>query len=150
MLEPSRGNDLKDPARLLAGVPKSMPLVTGFEDEIPFLRVHNLIAELRPHASLEDVAILILVCVPVKRSDERPRGDRMLNEGESPAGFLTPNHKPNAKRPEVDSFPVIGSEDTRALRALFHGSPSFFCINEQQNPSSDISKKLNGSASSRL
>jgi hypothetical protein len=35
MLEPSRGNDLKDPARLVAGVPKSMPLVAGFEDEIP-------------------------------------------------------------------------------------------------------------------
>ena len=78
LLEPSRGNDLKDPQQLVAGVPKSMLLLAGFENEIPFLCVHNLIAELRPHASLEDVAVLVLVCVPVKRSDERSRGDWML------------------------------------------------------------------------
>src|SRR3712207_4363098 len=46
VLEPSRGDDLKDPARPVAGVPKGMPLVAGFEDEIPLLRVHDLIAEL--------------------------------------------------------------------------------------------------------
>src|ERR687898_3338476 len=123
MLESSRGDDLKDPQRPVTGVPKGVPLVTGFEDEISLLRIHDLISEQRSHAPFKDVTVLILVSVTVKRSDERPRGDRMLNEGESPAGFLTPNHKPNAKRAEVDTFPVIGSEDTRALRALFHGSP---------------------------
>src|SRR3712207_2870302 len=31
MLESSRGDDLKDPARPVTGVPKGVPLVTGFE-----------------------------------------------------------------------------------------------------------------------
>src|SRR3954462_6997028 len=74
MLEPFGGDDLKDPARLVAGVPKAVPLVAGFEDEIPLLRVHDLISELRSHTPFKDVAVLVLVCVPVKRGDERPRG----------------------------------------------------------------------------
>src|SRR3712207_3195347 len=142
MLEPSRGDDLKDPQRPVTGVPKGVPLVAGFEDEIPLLRVYGLISELRPHTPFKDVAVLILVCVPVKRSDERPRRDRMLNEGEPTPGFLTPNHEPNPKRSEVESFPVVGPEDARALgrleamrvgscriigrRYLFHSSPPPF------------------------
>src|ERR687898_783685 len=118
MLESSRGDDLKDPQRPVAGVPKGVPLVTGFEDEIPLLRIHDLISELRSHAPFKDVAVLVLVSVTVKWSSERPRGDRMLHEGEPPTGFLTPNHEPYAKRPEVDSFPVVGPEDAWALRGL--------------------------------
>src|ERR687894_3161090 len=106
MLEPSGGDDLKDPARPVAGVPKGVPLVAGFEDEIPLLRVYDLISELRPHTPFKDVAVLVLVCVPVKRGDERPRGDRMLHKGEPTTGFLTPNHEPNPKRAEVESLPV--------------------------------------------
>jgi hypothetical protein len=43
-----------------------VPLFAGFEDEVSLLRVHDLIAELRSHASLKDVAVLVLVCVTVK------------------------------------------------------------------------------------
>src|SRR5215204_372368 len=116
MLESSRGDDLKDPARPVTGVPKGVPLVTGFEDEIPLLRIHDLISELRSHAPFKDVAVLVLVSVTVKWSSERPRGDRMLHKGEPPTGFLTPNHKPNPKRSKISSFPVVGPEHARALR----------------------------------
>src|SRR5687767_4304914 len=89
MLESSRGDDLKDPARPVTGVPKGVPLVTGFEDEIPLLRIHDLISELRSHAPFKDVAVLVLVSVSVKWSSERPRGDRMLHKGKPTTGFLT-------------------------------------------------------------
>jgi hypothetical protein len=56
--------------------------------------------------------------VTVKWSSERPRGDRMLHKGESPTGFLTPNHKPNPKRSKISSFAVVGPEDAWALRGL--------------------------------
>src|SRR5215213_4789721 len=108
MLESSRGDDLKDPQRPVTGVPKGVPLVTGFEDEIPLLRIHDLISELRSHAPFKDVAVLVLVSVTVKWSNERPRGDRMLHKGESPTGFLTPNHKPNPKDPKSAAFPSLG------------------------------------------
>src|ERR671910_801158 len=118
MLEPSGGDDLKDPARPVAGVPKGVPLVAGFEDEIPLLRVHDLISELRSHTPFKDVAVLVLVCVPVKRGDERPRGDRMLHKGEPTPGLLDPHHKPDTEGLEVESFPIVGPEDARALRGL--------------------------------
>src|SRR5918998_5377807 len=82
MLESSGRDDLKDPARLVTGVPKCVPLVAGFEDEVSLLRVYDLIAEQRPHASLKDVAVLVLVRVTVKRGGECPRRDRMLDERE--------------------------------------------------------------------
>jgi hypothetical protein len=95
-----------------------VPLVAGFEDEVPLLRVHDLIAELRSHASLKDIAVLVLVRVTVKRSGERPRGDRMLDKGETPTRFLTPDHEPNTNRSEVNGFPIVRPEDARALRGL--------------------------------
>jgi hypothetical protein len=123
MLESSRGDDLKDPARPVTGVPvtgvpKRVPLVTGVEDEIHLLRIHDLISELRSHAPFKDVAVLVLVSMTVKWSSEGPRGDRMLHKGKPTTGFLTPNHEPNPKRAKVDSFPVVGPEDAWALRGL--------------------------------
>jgi type I restriction enzyme, R subunit len=102
MLEPAGGDDLEDPARHVASVPEGVPLGARFEDEVPLFRVDDLIAKLRSHASLEDVAVLVLVRMTVERSDERPRGDRMLNEGESSPGLLAPDHKPNARHGVVD------------------------------------------------
>src|SRR5919107_390063 len=118
MLESSRGDDLKDPAQPVTGVPEGVPLLAGFEDEIPLLRIHDLISELRPHAPFKDVAVLVLVRVPVKRGDERPRGDRMLHKGEPTPGLLDPHHKPDTEGPEVESFPVVGPDDARTLRGL--------------------------------
>src|SRR3712207_2364309 len=83
--------------------------------EIYTLSLHDA---LPIYAPFKDVAVLVLVSVTVKWSNERPRGDRMLHEGEPPTGFLTPNHKPNPKRSKVDSFPVVGPEDARVLRGL--------------------------------
>jgi hypothetical protein len=61
VLESSRGDDLQDPARSFPGVPEGMPLASGLEDEVPLSRVHDIVAELRSQASLEDVAVLVLV-----------------------------------------------------------------------------------------
>jgi hypothetical protein len=95
-----------------------VPLVAGFEDEIPLLRVHDLIAEQRSHASLKDIAVLVLVRVTVERGGECPWRDRMLDEREPTTGFLAPNHESNADGAEVDGFPIVGPEDARALRGL--------------------------------
>jgi hypothetical protein len=41
VLESSRGDDLQDAARSVASVPEGMPLVAGFEDQGPHIRVHE-------------------------------------------------------------------------------------------------------------
>ena len=45
VLEPARGDDLEDPARLVAGVPERVPLVAGLEDEVAGLGVDLVVAE---------------------------------------------------------------------------------------------------------
>src|SRR5215213_2892246 len=116
VLESSWGDDLQYPARPVAGVPEGVPLVAGLEDEVALCRVDDLVAELCAHAPLQDVAVLVLVRVAMKRCGECSRGDRMLDEGEPPAGFLAPDHEPNAERSEIDSLPVARPEDARAPR----------------------------------
>src|ERR1700712_5499043 len=56
-LEARRGDDLEDPLRLVARVPERVPLVAGLEDEVAGPAEDDLVAELRPHAALEDVAV---------------------------------------------------------------------------------------------
>jgi hypothetical protein len=41
--------DLEDPARLVAGIPERVPLVTGLEGQIARLRVDDVVAQHRPH-----------------------------------------------------------------------------------------------------
>jgi hypothetical protein len=42
----------------------------------------------------------------------------MLDKGETPTRFLTPDHEPNTNRSEVNGFPIVRPEDARALRGL--------------------------------
>src|SRR5215212_1497763 len=117
-LESSGGDYLQYPAQAVAGVPEGVPLVAGLEDEVTLSRIDDLIAELCPHTTLQDVAVLVLVRVTMERGSERSRGDRMLNEGEPTAGFFAPDHEPNAKRSEIYGLPITGPEDARALGAV--------------------------------
>src|SRR5918999_1352105 len=64
-LETGRGDDLEDPAGLVARVPERMPLVARLEDQVAGTRFDDLVAEQRAHAPLEDVAVLVLARVQV-------------------------------------------------------------------------------------
>jgi hypothetical protein len=45
VLEPARGDDLEDPAGVVAGVPERVPLVARLEDEVAGVRVDEVIAQ---------------------------------------------------------------------------------------------------------
>src|SRR5215210_5735672 len=112
--ESAGGDDLQYPARPITGVPESVPLIAGFEDEGADIRVHDGVAEQGPHPALEDVAVLVLVGVTMKRGGESSRGDRVLYQGETPSRLLAPNHKPNTEGAEINELPVARPDHARS------------------------------------
>jgi len=116
VLEAPGGDDLEYPARSVAGVPERVPLITGLEDEASCIRVYHLVAELRPRAPLQDVAVLVLVGVAMKRGGERPRGDWVLDEREPSSRLLPPDHEPDAEGSEIHGLAITGPNDARTLQ----------------------------------
>src|SRR5262245_28102637 len=82
-LETGRRDDLEDPARLVAGVPERVPLVARLVDEITRTSLDHVVAQQRPHPTLEDEAVLVLTRVAVNGRREGVRGHRMLDEREA-------------------------------------------------------------------
>jgi len=64
-LEAGRGDDLQYPRRSITGVPEGVPLVAGLEDQIAGAGDQHLLAQQRADASLQDIAVFVLACVPV-------------------------------------------------------------------------------------
>src|SRR5215218_494594 len=56
LLEAGRGDELEDPRRLVAGVPERVPLAARLVDQVARARLHDVVAEQRAHAALEDEA----------------------------------------------------------------------------------------------
>src|SRR4030095_10411648 len=52
VLEAGRRDDLQDAARRVAGIPERVPLLARLVDEIPRLRVDDVVAEQRAHSPL--------------------------------------------------------------------------------------------------
>lgn len=117
MLEAAGGDDLQYPARFVAGVPKRVPLIAGFEDEVSFVRVDDLVAELRPHTSLKDVAVLVLVGVAVQRRYECPRGIGCSTREKPPldSSLQTMNRTP--KDPKSTVLPSPGPRTRGGCRS---------------------------------
>src|SRR5438552_3994170 len=66
-LESPWRDDLEDPRRLVARVPERVPLVARLEDQIAWAADDDLIAEEGPAPPFEDIAVLVLSAVAVKR-----------------------------------------------------------------------------------
>jgi len=131
LLEAPGGDDLEDPARLVACVPERVPLPARLEDEVADIGEHDVVAELRAHATLDDVAVLVLVRVPVQRRAQPARRDRVLDKREASAGLGAPDHESHAEGGEVDTRAVGGADEAgslacieaRALCVQVHGRP---------------------------
>src|SRR4051794_38157404 len=118
MLEAARGDDLEDPAGLVAGIPERVPLVARLERKVPHLCMDNLFTELGAHPPLEHEAVLVLTRVLVERCRQGPGRHRMLDQREATAGLLGPGHHAGADRPQVDCLAAVGSDDPWPLRGL--------------------------------
>ena len=64
-LEAGGRDDLEDPARLVARVPKRVPLIARLEHEVARSGLDDVVAQQRAHTTLEDKAVLVLAGVQV-------------------------------------------------------------------------------------
>jgi hypothetical protein len=96
LLEAGRRDDFKDAGRNIACIPKRVPLTARLEDQVANFAIDDLAAEVSPHSTLEDKAVLILTTVAVHRSSQRMRFHRVFNQGESASGLSSINHEANA------------------------------------------------------
>src|SRR5207245_936470 len=83
-----------------------------------------LVAEQPADAALQDIAVLVLACVPVQRRCEGARAHRMLNQREAPAGLAAVDHEPDADAPQETQAPVRGPQ--YPCRRCLHRRASFF------------------------
>jgi hypothetical protein len=97
-------------------------LVAWLEDQVAGLGVDDLVAEQRSQPPLEHVAVLILALVNVEWGGEVTRGDRVLDQREVPAGFVSVDHEANPDGPQVARLSVLGADDLwlGALRCCLH------------------------------
>jgi hypothetical protein len=108
------GDDLEDPARLVAGVPERMPLVARLVDEVAGLGVDDVVAEQRAHPALEHVGVLVLAAVAVQRRGELARAHRVLDEREAAVvGLVGVDHEADADRAEAAGLAVTRADDLR-------------------------------------
>src|SRR5215207_5342755 len=121
LLEAGGRDQLAEPSGLVTGVPEGMPLAARLEDEVAWVREDDLVAELRAHPSLEDVAVLVLIRMAMHGRGQRSRLERMLNERELTPGLLPVDHEADAEPPEVDGVPIVGSDDLRPVRHGLEG-----------------------------
>src|SRR5215217_1929615 len=107
-LEAGRGNDLEDPARLVARVRERVPLVARLEDQVARAGLDDLVAEQRAHAAFQDEGVLVLARVQVQRRRERPRRHRMLDEREGVPRLRPVDHERTPIDPTKPSFASLG------------------------------------------
>ena len=81
---------------------------------------------MRAHTPLQDVAVLVLVGVAMKRGGQRPWGDGMFHQREPPAGIFAPDHKPDAEGSEVHDFPVARTNQARTSGT--RRAPTGWCV----------------------
>src|SRR5437588_7453981 len=117
-LKAGRRDDLQEPRRLVTGVPESVPLVAGLEDQIAGTTDQDLLTQQRADASFDDVAVLVLACMAVQRGGQGTRGHRMLHQREPLVGLLTVDHEPNPDAPQEPGLAVAGTYNLRRRR--FH------------------------------
>ena len=93
------------------GVPEGVPLAARLEDEVAGARLEHVVAEERPHAALEHVAVFVFAQVAMERRGERARRHRMLDEREAAVGRLAVDHEAHPDAAEEAGLPVSGPED---------------------------------------
>jgi len=116
VLEARGGDDLEDPARLVARVPERVPLVARLVDQVARAGLDDLVAEQRAHAALQDVAVLVLARVEVQRGGEGARRHRVLDQREALAGLRAVDHEADADAAEEALGGVGRADDLRARR----------------------------------
>ena len=112
-LEAGRGDDLEDPARLVARVPERVPLVARLEDQVARARLDDVVTEQRSHATLENEAVLVLTRVLVERGGQRPRRHGVIDDRQPVAGLRSVDDEPDADAPEETLVAVPGADDPR-------------------------------------
>jgi len=79
----------------------------------------NLVAEQGAHATLEHVAVLVLVEVAVQRCGERAGGHRVLDEREALPGLRAIDHEADPDAAEESRRAVLRADD---LGGGLHGT----------------------------
>src|SRR5579883_2718268 len=93
VLKSARRDDLENPRRRIAGVPKRVPLVAGLENEIAHLPDDDGFAKHRADAAFEHEAVLVLSMMAVQRGGQRLGRKRMLDEREAIAAIFAADQK---------------------------------------------------------
>ena len=99
-----------------------MPLAAGLEDQIPGLGDELLVAQQRPQAALEHVAVLVLAGMVVQRAGEDVGGQGVLDDREPAGGVGAVDHEPvgaELRRPR--NLPVLGAQYTRTRGGFLAG-----------------------------
>src|SRR5581483_1642533 len=118
LLEAGRRDDLEDAARLVAGVPERVPLVTRLVHEVARPGLDDVVAEERSHAPLQHVAVLVLARVQMERRGQRTRRHRMLDEREAVTGLRAVDEEPDADAAEEAFLCIPGTHDLDACRSV--------------------------------
>jgi hypothetical protein len=99
-----------------------VPLAAGLEDQIPGLGEDLLVAQQRPQAALEHIAVLVLSAVVVQRAGQHVRWQGVLEDREPAGGVGAVDHEPvgaGLRRP--GDLPVVRAEYARARGELLTG-----------------------------
>ena len=108
-LEAGGRDDLEDPAGIVPGVPKGVPLATRLVDQVTGTGLKHVIAEERSHAAFDYEAVLVFAQMTVQRRRECMRRHRVLDEREAPAGRLTVDHEAHADAAEEPGLSFCGA-----------------------------------------
>src|SRR5919108_109714 len=119
-LEPGRRDDLEDPARLVAGIPERVPLVSRLEYQVARASLDDVVAEQRTHASLQHEAVFVLARVEVERRGERARRHRMLDEREALASLVAVDQETDADGADESLAPLGRGDDLRPCGGRAH------------------------------
>src|SRR4029077_4383789 len=112
VLETRGRDDLEDAGWSVTSVPKRVPLVSRFEDQVTNLAVDDFAPEIRAHAALEHKAVLVLATVPVHRCGQCARLHRVLHQRETATGLGSVNHETNAYPSQLSELSVPRTHDS--------------------------------------
>ncbi len=133
VLEPAGRDHLDDPALRVARVPERVPLPAWLEHPRAGTGLDDPLAEERPERPLDDERVLVLVAMTVERRSERPRRDRVLDDGEAALGLVGLDLPDDSEPPEVEAVPVRRRDRHALDRRRWDCVSSRFLLFEQRH-----------------